>query len=356
MKTDFKLIDLIVRLICLGLIFYWCFLLFRPLVTLIVWGAILGVTWFPLFLRIKAVVGGRAKLATVLLTLISILIIAGPVSAIALVLVGNLQTLADNLLNQSIVLPSPEIVSSWPVIGQPLNAILQVASVNIGELSTRFEPQLKELAKTSLLVAGNTSVTLLKFILSIIIAGVLTLYNNEVKDGVIRFSERIAPGWGGEFLKLSVLTVRNVARGVIGVAIVQSLLIGIGLIVAGIPAAGLLTFLCLVLALIQIGPMLIVLPVLIFAWSTMNNFWALIFTLWMLPSALIDNFLKPIWMARGLPVPMPVIIIGVFGGVLTHGFIGLFVGPVILSLGYELIKAWLNQDLILKSTPADENS
>jgi predicted PurR-regulated permease PerM len=355
MNNDSKVIDLVVRLFFLGLLFSWCFILFRPFVTIILWGAVLAIAWYPLFLGLKALLGGRSKLATILLALLSIGVIAGPVSAIAVVLTSNFQALAELLTTGSIIPPPPASVADWPLIGERLFAIWKQGSVNIGELAIWFEPQLAELAKASLLLARNTGLTLLKFIISVLIAGALTLYAGGLQRGLLRFSERLAPGRGKNFVRLAAATVRNVIRGVIGVAIVQSLLIGIGLIIAGIPAAGLLTVLCLLLAIIQVGPALIILGTLIFAWSTMNTTTALLLTLWMIPATLIDNFLKPIWMARGLPVPMVVIIIGVFGGVLAHGVLGLFVGPVILGLGYELIKAWINEGLTLTLLPTEEN-
>jgi predicted PurR-regulated permease PerM len=126
--------------------------------------------------------------------------------------------------------------------------------------------------------------------------------------------------------------------------VIQTLLVGIGMGLAGIPSAGLLTLICLILTIIQIGPALIVIGTIIYAWSKMSALIAVIYTIWMLPAMLIDNVLKPVLMARGLPVPMLVIFLGVFGGTITHGIIGLFVGPVILAFGYELLQLWINND------------
>ena len=159
---------------------------------------------------------------------------------------------------------------------------------------------------------------------------------------------------GEGFLDLATTTIRSVTRGIIGVAIIQTLMVGIGLILGKIPAAGLLTLLSLFLSIIQIGPGLIVFPAIIFAWSSMNVFAALLFTLWMISATLIDNILKPILMGQGLPVPIIVILIGVIGGTLAHGILGLFVGPVILILGYELIRAWINEDTETTLISGDE--
>ncbi|PSF35009.1 AI-2E family transporter [Aphanothece hegewaldii CCALA 016] len=356
MQSDSKIIDLIVRLFLLGLLFFSGFSLLSPFLTVILWGAILSIACYPLFRLLKTVLKGRAKLTTVLLTLSGIAIIIGPVSAIGIVLGGNLRTLADYLATGAAAVPPPPTnLTDWPFIGERLSAIWTLASANIGEFLTRFEPQLKALGKFSFSLATDIGLLLFKFIVSIIIAGVFTLHAEGLIHGLNQLCEKIAPGRGPALAKLSASTVRNVSRGIIGIAILQSLLIGIGLIVAHIPAAGLLTLLCLLLTIIQIGPGLIVIGTLIFAWSTMNSSAALLLTLWLIPATLIDNFLKPILMARGLPVPMVVIIAGVFGGVIVYGIIGLFVGPVLLSLCYELVKAWINEDLVAKALPDDRS-
>ena len=354
METNFKVIDLVIRLFLLGLLSAWCFVILRPFIAVILWGVILAIAAFPLFLWLKARLGGRAKLAGIILTVLGIAIVIGPVSIVAEVFIKNAEAFADSLAAGTLTVPPPpEGISTWPLIGEPLHNIWQSASVNLGDAVSKLKLPLNELAKNLLLLAGNTGLTLLQFLLSIIIAGVLMLNKEGLKRWVIRLFSRLTPTKGKAFVTLAAATVRSVTRGVIGVSLLQSLLLGIGLVVAGIPLAGLLTLLCLVLTIIQIGPGLVILPTLIFAWSTMNTVGALLFTIWMIPAMLIDNVLKPIFMAQGLPVPMVVIFIGVLGGSLAHGILGLFVGPVILSLGYELIKAWINEDLAAATITAD---
>ena len=152
---------------------------------------------------------------------------------------------------------------------------------------------------------------------------------------------RAAPRMGEGFVDLAQGTVRSVARGVVGISLIQAILFGIGAIVADIPLAGLWTFVAFILAIVQIGPGLVIIPVIIFAWSSMDTLSAAILTAYMLPVMLLDNVLKPIIMGRGLPVPMLVIFIGVIGGTMAHGLIGLFVGPIVLAIGYELGRAWV---------------
>ena len=354
MSNNFKVIDIIIRISVLGFLGFWCFILLRPFISIVLWSTILAIALYPIFLWLKALMGGRAKLVAILITLVCIGIIVGPVSLMAKAVADNAVNLAESIKAGTLVVPPPpEDIKNLPLFGEPLNNIWQLASVNLKEALRILEPQLQKLATNLLAIAANVGLGLLQFILSIIIAAGLMLNAEVLQDKLTRFVTRLTPTQGQTFVKLASSTLRNVIRGVIGVAAIQTLLIGIGLIVAGIPAAGLLTLLCLALTIIQIGPGLVVLPTLIFAWLTMNTLVALLLTIWMIPATLIDNFLKPILMARGLPVPMLVIFIGVFGGTIAHGIIGLFIGPVILALGYELIRAWINADLSTVSIPAD---
>jgi len=356
MESNVKIINFIIRLFVVGLLFAWCFILIRPFIVITLWGVVLAIAVFPVFLWLKNHIGGRSNLAATLLALLGIGIIIGPVSLIATVLLHNAQSLVQGIEAGTLVIPPPPSdIATWPAIGQPLNEIWQLASVNLQGVISQFKPQIQEFAKTLVFQATSTGLTLLKFIVSIIIAAILFLNAEGLNRGLIRFVSHLSPSRGEEFLKLATTTIRSVTRGIIGVAIIQTLMVGIGLVLAKIPAAGLLTLLSLFLSIIQIGPVLIVLPTIIFVWSTMNPLAALLFTLWMIPSALIDNVLKPILMGQGLPVPIVIILLGVIGGTLAHGILGLFVGPVILILGYELVKAWINDDSETAAISSDES-
>jgi predicted PurR-regulated permease PerM len=154
---------------------------------------------------------------------------------------------------------------------------------------------------------------------------------------------RVAAARGQEFVDLAGATIRNVSRGIIGIATLQALLAGIGLLFAGVPAAGLFSFLVLVLGIIQIGPSVILLPLIIWSWFAMDTTTAVLFTLYMVPVNLLDNVLRPL-VAKGLSTPMPVILVGVLGGTLVHGMIGLFVGPIVLSIAWQLLVVWTRDE------------
>jgi predicted PurR-regulated permease PerM len=200
---------------------------------------------------------------------------------------------------------------------------------------------LEEAALKLLGLVGNIGIGVLQFTLAIIIAGFAYSRAAGIQESLEIFAARAAPGVGEDFVNLAGGTVRSVSRGVVGISLFQAILFGIGALVANIPLAGLWTFLALILAIVQIGPGLVIIPIIIFAWNSMDTVGAAILTAYMVPVMLCDSVLKPIVMGRGLPVPMLVIFIGVIGGTMAHGLIGLFVGPIVLALGYELGRAWI---------------
>ena len=175
-----------------------------------------------------------------------------------------------------------------------------------------------------------------------VVSGFLYVPAPRLVAGIRVVAERvIGHHRGSDFIDLAAATIRNVARGIIGVAIVQSLLIGLGFILGHVPAAGLLTLAVLVLAIVQLGVFPIIVPVLIWAWVTHDTGYALLLTAWLIPAGLADIALKPLFMGKGLPVPFVVILAGVIGGTVAYGLIGLFLGPIVLAVFYELVRFWV---------------
>lgn len=334
--------DVAIRFALGALVLYWSFLLLRPFIAILIWAAILSVALYPIYLWLKRILGGRSTLASGLLTVLALLVILGPISALGAALVENLSSIAVGISEGTVkVPPPPHYVSNWPIIGDELSAFWQTASVELGETLASIEPQLKSAALKLLGLVGLVGLGVLQFTVAIIIAGFAYSRAAGVQDYLKVFAARAAPRLGAEFVDLAGGTVRSVARGVVGISLVQSILFGIGALVAEIPLAGLWTFIILVLTIVQLGATLVIVPVIIFAWTSMDTVSAAILTAYMVPVMLLDNVLKPIVMGRGLPVPMLVIFIGVIGGTLAHGLVGLFVGPIVLAFGYELARAWI---------------
>lgn len=342
---DVVAIDIAIRLTLVGLLAYWSLLLIGPFITIVTWGVILAVALFPTFEWLRGVLWGKGVLTAVVMTIVFLLIIIGPVSFLAAALAENVTDFAADLEAGTLtVAPPGEGVKDWPVIGEKLYLFWSQASVNLQDALATVAPDLKNLATAMLGFVANVGLDVLKFIASVIIAGCLFVPGLKLAAGFGAFAERISAKRGKPFVALGAATIRNVARGVIGISLIQSLLLGVGMLVAGVPAAGILTLICLFLGIIQIGPAIVIIGTLIWAWAELGTVSALIFTVYMIPATFLDNVLKPIVMSRGLSTPMLVIFIGVIGGTMAHGLIGLFIGPIVLAVAYELIVFWVRGD------------
>jgi predicted PurR-regulated permease PerM len=248
------------------------------------------------------------------------------------------------LYDSGIVIPPPgDTVKSWPAITKPIVDLWQLASDNLQAFALKFAPQLKIAAAFILSLLASTGIGVMQFLVSIIIAGVLLVYAKEGGGAVKKVFVRLAGTRQGEhFAELTELTIRNVVKGVLGVAVIQAMLAGIGFFVAGVPAAGLWTIFCLILALIQVGVAPVSIGVMIYMWVTADTLTAALLTGWLAFVSVSDNILKPILLGKGAQVPMLVVLLGSLGGFVVSGFLGLFLGPVLLALGYKLFQAWLD--------------
>src|SRR5712671_1212703 len=338
-------IQLAIRLGLLAFLIYWTFVLIRPFVPVLVWGIVLTVALYPVFDFLSRFLGRRPRLAAAILTLINLGIVIGPATWLGLSALDGVREFAGDLGSGSLVVPSPpEGVKHWPLIGPQLYELWTQASSNLRAALREVAPHLKPLAGTMLALAGNAGVGTLKFLLSVGLAGFLLLHGPQLVAAGRGFLSRVVPEQSEHFLELAGATIRAVSQGVIGVAIVQSLLAGIGFKLAGIPGAGLLAFAILLLAIVQISAAIVLLPVIIWIWTDKDFTTALLLTLFLSIVGVLDNVLKPLVMGRGLTTPTLVIFVGVIGGTLAHGIVGLFIGPIILSLAWELTVAWIRTD------------
>jgi predicted PurR-regulated permease PerM len=334
-------VELTIRLGALGLLLYLSFVLLRPFISIAIWSVILTVALYPTYDWMVDHLGGRRRLAAALLTGLILLIIIGPATWLALGLIDSFRTLSEFDLSVLAPPPPPETVKSWPLVGNSIYQFWQLASTNLQAALADIAPQLKPVGSAMLHVAAEAGTGAIKFFIAIFVAGFLFSPAPALVDSIRMFSRKLASGRGEEFVQLAGATIRAVSRGVIGISALQAFLAGLGLMVAGIPGASLITSAVLILGIIQIGPSIVLIPVIIWSWTTMETSSALLFTAYMVPVGLLDNLLKPILMARGLSTPMPVIIIGVIGGTMAYGIIGLFFGPIVLSVAWELTAAWM---------------
>jgi predicted PurR-regulated permease PerM len=330
----------VIRVVCLGLLGYWSLILLQPFLTIIVWSIIISVALYPIFDWLSAKLYGRRALPAVAITVFTLFVMLGPVTWLALSLAETIRTLFAQFGDGSLVIPPPSgAVKAWPLIGEKIYEAWLLASTNLRALIIEVAPHFKPLGTSLLIAAGSVGTNLLKFIVALIIAGFLFIPGPSLVHSVKNIFGRVAVERGEEFVDLAGATIRNISRGIIGIAILQALLAGIGLLFAGVPAAGLFSFLVLLLGVIQIGPSVILVPLIVWSWFAMDTTTAILFTLYMVPVNLLDNILRPL-VAKGLKTPMLVILIGVLGGTLVHGIMGLFVGPIVLSIAWQLLAVW----------------
>jgi predicted PurR-regulated permease PerM len=338
-------VDWAVKIGCLAILVYWSVLLIQPFLTIIVWSIVLAVALYPIFDWVVSRLRLHRTVAAVLITILSLAIVLGPATWLGLSLIASVGSIVDQLNTGALSIPPPpESIKTWPLIGDAVFGFWGLASTNLSAAFAELSPQLKPLGSSLLSVAGSAGINTLQFLAAVAISGFLFVPGPALVGSFKTVSDRIATRRGAEFVDLAGATIRNLARGVIGISLLQALLAGLGLIVAGVPAAGLFSFLALVLGIVQIGASIIIVPLIVWSWLTMSTQAALWFTVYMVPVSFLDNILRPIILAHGLKTPMPVILMGVIGGLLVHGMIGLFVGPIVLAIAWELVQAWMREE------------
>lgn len=334
-------IQVAIRLGLLTLLIYWSFVLLQPFIPVLAWSVVLTVALYPAFEWLSVHLGHRPRIAAALLTMIVLAVFLGPATWLGLGLVDGLRSISDQLTSGDLTIPAPpHSVRDWPLIGTALHEFWQMASGNLQAALRQLAPHLKPLAGPILTIAGSVGTGTIKFLLAVVIAGFLFPSGPQFVASIRAMLTRIVPQRSADFLALAGATIRTVAQGVIGIAVLQALLAGIVLKIAGVPHANVLAFAVLVLGIIQIGSAPILIPVIIWVWSVKDVGTSVLITILLVLVGISDNALKPLLMGRGLSTPVLVIFIGVLGGTLAHGMLGLFVGPIILAVAWELLMAW----------------
>lgn len=340
-----KTVETSLKIGMIFLLFAWCFYIVQPFIVPLMWSLIITVSIYPIYKRIVILLGGWRKLTAIFIILILLLIIVVPCVILVATLANNIEELARNLLDGTFTIPLPtEKVATWPLIGDPLFKYWTQVSTNLVGALQQIAPHLKTLGKWLITASFSLTMAILQLLLAIIISGVLLIHAEDAKQLAIAIGKRFVGEKGEAFRLLSEQTIRGVASGILGVALIQSLLAGLGFFVADVPVAGLLTLACFFLAVIQVGPSLIVLPVTVYVFSCHDMPFSLAFAVWAVFVGLIDNVLKPLLIGMGNPIPTVIIFIGAIGGMVFSGIIGLFVGAVVLALGYELFRAWVFEE------------
>ncbi|HEX5169118.1 MAG TPA: AI-2E family transporter [Cyclobacteriaceae bacterium] len=343
-KSQNPVIHYAIQLLALALLLVWCFKILEPFMTPLVWGSVLAVALYPLHKMLSKRLKGRNAWSATIITVLFLLLIIGPAIWLLLATVDEFKDLGTAYRQGELSIPPPtEKVKDWPLIGAPLYGYWTEASKNLSDLIAKHRDEVKTVILQLFDLLRGTSKGILLFTLSIIISGVLLAYAKAAGDFARSLFVRLVGPAGVNLTESAELTIRNVAKGVLGVAVIQSILAGIGFVVAGVPFAGLWILVCLILAIVQIGILPVSIGVIIYIWSAADTLTATILTIWMIIVGISDNILKPILLGKGAPAPMLVVFLGAIGGFIFSGFIGLFTGAIVLTLGYKMVSAWLNQ-------------
>lgn len=338
-------IDLILKVGALALVVYLCFRILKPFLSMLIWGLIIAIILFPVYMHMRKWFGNRNKIASILLTVVALSILVLPGIWLVNQLVEGVKFLAGYVQEGTVYIPPPsEGVKEWPLIGPWLYENWLELTQNLDESLKGFLPQIASWSEKLLGTLASTGLGILQFAASIILAGIFLVFFEKGSESGKQIFNRIVGERGGEFLDISLVTIRNVATGVLGVAVVQTTLMGVGMILADVPLAAVWIVLLLVMTIAQIPALLFNIPLIIYLFAFMDPLPAVLWTLYFLVMGMIDNVLKPIIYGKGAKVPMLIIFLGALGGFAAFGFLGLFLGSIVLSLAYRLYLSWVSED------------
>jgi predicted PurR-regulated permease PerM len=337
-----QIIHLAIQLLALGFLITWCYSILAPFFTPIIWAAILAVALYPLHQKTTRLLKGRSIWAAILITVLFLGFFISIISWLGFRTGEEIKSEITAFQEGKLKIPAPpEKVKEWPLIGRKTYQVWTQLAHSVEGFVQKYPDEIKLIGNYILQLVTSSGKALLIFLFSIVISGVFLSYAAESADYARSFFSRLIDSSQFDVGSIAAITIRNVVKGILGVSLIQSLCAGAGFFFAGIPYASIWTLLCLILAIIQVGILPVTLGALIYIWTSGNTTTAILLTIWMIPVGILDNVLKPIMMGKGAPVPMLIIFLGSLGGFMYSGFVGLFTGAVILSLGYRLFDVWL---------------
>ena len=344
-RASSSLLDVLIRASLIGVLAVLCYQVFSPFLTLMVWSIILAVTLYPLHQWLARKVGGKQWLASTILVIVGLLLIITPMALLMNSFADSVRHFIGAVQQNTLAIPAPrEGVEKWPLVGKQIHDVWSKAHTDLPGFVRSMQPKIGELAQKAVAMVASIGSGLLLFLVSFLVASILMAYGESGARGSRAIFVRVAGAARGEALaKLSTATIRAVALGVIGVAFIQAILIGLALLLAGVPAAGVLSAIALVLGIAQVPALIVTVPAIIYIWSSgdYRTAAAITHTIILLLTGMADNVLKPLMLGRGVDAPMPVILLGALGGMASGGILGMFVGATLLALGYQIFMGWI---------------
>jgi predicted PurR-regulated permease PerM len=352
-----RLMDVLIRVGIILAMVMLCFWVFSPFLHLMIWALILAVTLYPMQVSLAARLGGRQGLAATLIVLLAAVVVVVPTAALMNSLGDSVQGLIKGIQDNTLVVPPPrEGVENWPLVGDKVHAYWTKAHTDMPALVQSMQPKIGNLAKAALAFVASIGSGLLQFLASLIVAGIMMAYGESGARAVRAIFQRIIDGpRGAQFADLSTATIRAVAKGVLGVAFIQAIIVGVCLLVAGVPFAGVFAVIVLVLGIAQVPAVIVTLPAIIWIWSSSGYGTGLsaLYTVMLLVAGMADNVLKPLLLGRGVDAPMPVILLGALGGMAAAGILGMFVGATLLALGYQIFMGWVDEAPVARDSAVE---
>jgi predicted PurR-regulated permease PerM len=321
------------------------FWVLQPFLLAVVWAAMIVVATWPLMLRVESALGGRRRLAVAVMTVVLLLGLIVPLAlALGTIVVhaGDIAGWSRSLATWSVP-PPPDWLVRLPLAGPRLAAKWrEAAAFGPEEITARLAPYTQQVLGWFVGAVGSIGMMLVQFLLVVLFAAILYASGETAAGAALRFARRVAGRHGEHSARLAAQAIRSVALGIIVTALVQACLAGIGLAVVGVPFATLLTALIFVLCIGQIGPFPVLLAAVVWAYWSGHSGWALALLVWAIFVISIDNVLRPMLIRKGSDMPLLLVFFGVVGGLLAFGIIGIFVGPVVLAVGYSLLVDWVD--------------
>jgi predicted PurR-regulated permease PerM len=354
--SDKRIFDLsfnvALRLTLVAFLIIWCFLILRPFMIVLLWAVILAVAFQGVFEKLCGMVGGRRGVAATVFSILSIALIVYPSYMIGGSLVGSIRSVQEAMAEGTLQAPPPpEWLGNVPAVGERANEAWLLASDDLQEAVVQFEPQLRAAGRWLLGFLAGIGGAVLRTMLALIIAAALLTYSEPATRALRAVTGRVQGDWDEDFVGMAGATINSVARGVLGVALFQTMICGAGLFFVGFPGAGLLTIAVLVLAIVQFPVIVPMALPLIWGFTNMGTLAAIAFAVFCVAASAADMPLKAMFLGRGVSVPTAVILLGAIGGMVSMGIMGLFIGSVVLGIGYKLFQAWLAGGRLPDATP-----
>ncbi len=343
MKT--ALLDVLIQAGLIAAMVVLCYQVFAPFLQLTVWAIILAVALYPLHQAIAGRLGGRQGLSSTLIVILGGVLILAPTAVLMGLLGDSVHDLIRSVQANTLqVPPPPPRVASWPIVGEKLHALWSLASTDLPAFVQSQQPKIGDIARAALAFVAGIGVAFLKLVAAFIIAAIIMAYGRAAIGATRAIFERmVGTARAGDFADLSTSTIRAVALGVIGVAVIQAILIGVMMLIAHVPLAGVAAAIVLVLGIAQVPAIIVILPAIAYIWMSghYGSGAAIGYTIGLALTGMADNVLKPLLLGRGVDAPMPVILLGALGGMAAAGILGMFVGATALALGYQIFMRWV---------------